>query len=85
MYQLLHGFNSYYAGDISKAIASFNRLEQFDKKDSNSFSTIALLGLAQSYFMFKNYEKALEYYKKALLSNRNMPTRGRLGMAYCFF
>lgn len=83
MYQLLHGFNSYYAGDFSKAMANFNALDQVDRKEN--LSTIALLGLAQSNFMIKKYDRALEYYKKALISNRNLPTKARLGMAYCFY
>lgn len=57
MYQLLHGFNSYYAADFAKAINNFNRLDQFDKKEG--VSTIALLGLAQCHFMLKKYDKAL--------------------------
>jgi tetratricopeptide (TPR) repeat protein len=81
MYQLLHGFNSYYAGDFAKAISNFNRLEQ----DKNQQSTIALIGLAQSHFMLRKYDKALEYYKKALISNKNLPIKARLGMAYCFY
>lgn len=48
-------------------------------------STIALLGLAQSYFMIRKYDRALEYYKKVLISNRNLPTKARLGMGYCFY
>jgi tetratricopeptide (TPR) repeat protein len=82
MYQLLHGYNSYYAGDFLKAISNFNRLDQTDKKQS---STIALIGLAQSHFMLRKYDKALEYYKKALIYNKNLPTKARLGMAYCFY
>jgi RNA polymerase-associated protein CTR9 len=78
---LLHGFNSYYAADFPKAIANFNSL---DRKDSE-LSTIALLGLAQSYFMLRKYETALEHYKRALISNKNLPVKARLGMAYCFF
>lgn len=82
--QLLHGFNSYYLGDFNKSINNFNRLDNFDNKQS-AMSTIALLGLAQSYFMIRKYDKALEFYKKVLISNRNLPTKARLGMAYCFY
>ena len=82
--QLLHGFNSYYLGDFNKSINNFNRLANFDNKQS-AMSTIALLGLAQSYFMIRKYDKALEFYKKVLISNRNLPTKARLGMAYCFY
>jgi outer membrane protein assembly factor BamD (BamD/ComL family) len=55
LYQLLHGFNSYYAGDFSKAISNFNN---FDQKDSQYF-TIAQIGLAQSHFMLRKFETAL--------------------------
>jgi len=84
LYQLLHGFNSYYAGDLQKAIANFNRLENQEKKETG-YSVIALLGLAQSYFMSKRYDVALEYYKKALVTNKTLPTKARLGMGYCFY
>lgn len=80
----MHGFNSYYLGDFNKSINNFNRLDNFDNKQS-AMSTIALLGLAQSYFMIRKYDKALEFYKKVLISNRNLPTKARLGMAYCFY
>jgi hypothetical protein len=35
--------------------------------------------------MLRKYDKALEYYKKALISNKNLPIKARLGMAYCFY
>lgn len=44
-----------------------------------------MLGLAQSYFISKKYDTALEYYKKALITNKDLPTKARLGMGYCFY
>ena len=44
-----------------------------------------LLMLAQINFIRKNYNKALELYKKALSMGRGVPTGARLAMAYCFF
>jgi tetratricopeptide (TPR) repeat protein len=41
--------------------------------------------LAQINFIKKNYQKALELYKKCLEINKDLPTKARLGMAYSFF
>lgn len=44
-----------------------------------------MLGLAQVLFAKRNYEGALSTYKKALKINKSLPTKARLGMAYCFY
>jgi RNA polymerase-associated protein CTR9 len=46
---------------------------------------IGVLGLAQLAFAKRNYEIALSHYKKALKMNKALPTKARLGMAYCFY
>jgi hypothetical protein len=35
MYQILHGFNSYYTGDFGKAISNFERIEKENKDKDN--------------------------------------------------
>ena len=44
-----------------------------------------MLGLAQIYFLKKNYSKSLEFYKKVLSTFKTLPIKARIGMAYCFF
>jgi tetratricopeptide (TPR) repeat protein len=36
-------------------------------------------------FAKRNYEEALQYFKKALKFKPDMSAHGRLGMAYCFY
>ena len=44
-----------------------------------------MLMLAQINFVRRNYAKALELYKKCLETNKKLPSKARLGMAYSFF
>ena len=44
-----------------------------------------MLVLAQIHFLRKNYARSLDLYKKILATAKQLPPRGRLGMAYCFF
>lgn len=46
---------------------------------------IGVLGLAQLAFAKRNYESALNHYKMAMKMNKGLPTKARLGMAYCFY
>lgn len=46
---------------------------------------IAMVGLAQIYFLKKSYAKSLELYKSVLLTFKTLPVKARIGMAYCYF
>ena len=81
---LLRGFMSYYKGDFNNAYNILVKSSQ-EAQGETSMSTISLLGLAEINFCKRSYAKALEYYKKALISNKNLPSKARLGMGYCFY
>lgn len=53
--------------------------------ESRRVLVTATLVFAQIQFIKKNYQKALDSYKKCLELNRNLPTKARMGMAYSFF
>lgn len=46
---------------------------------------LSILMLAQINFVQKNYQEALNFYKKALLLHKGLPYKARLGMGYCFY
>lgn len=83
---LLRGFMTYFNGDFSNAFNIFIKsFQEGSSEQEAALSTISLLGLAQINFVKKSYAKSLEYYKKALISNKNLPSKARLGMGYCFY
>jgi hypothetical protein len=53
--------------------------------EGKAFLTSMILMLAQINFIKKNYQKSLDLYKKALQMNKQLPVKGRIGMAYSFY
>ena len=83
----LRGFMTLFNGDISNAYNIFIKSYQEAGRGNGDEapSVISLLGLAHVHFAKKQYEKALEYYKKALITHKKLPAKARLGMGYCFY
>lgn len=82
---VLRGFIHFYEGSIVQSIGSFNRAMETNLGDEEPQSVIGMLGLAQVFFAKRNYEAALNQYKKALKTNKSLPAKARLGMAFCFY
>ena len=84
------GFIFYYNGEFVRALNvfknSYGEISQSNRNnDEQKLPIISLLTLAQINFVQRNYAEALNYYKKALLYNRTLPVKARIGMAYCFY
>lgn len=84
VYLTLRGFIYFYEGDFELSINNFNKSVDKNTEDEGQF-VIGILGLAQLAFAKRQYESALNYYKKALKINKALPIKARLGMAYCFY
>lgn len=84
---LNRAFLHYYAGEINKALNLVTRIyEEIQKTgEGRHLLVTAMLMLAQINFVKKNYHKALDLYKKCLETNKRLPTKARVGMAYSFF
>ncbi len=73
---------------MSKATNSFNATLKSPEVGSgvgNEDKMIAMLGLAQIYFLKKSYAKSLELYRPVLSTFKNLPIKARIGMAFCYF
>lgn len=81
----LRGFIHYHEGSFQESLASFTRAAETHQGEDETQSVIGMLGLAQILFTKRNYEGALNFYKKALRVNKRLPSKARLGMAYCFY
>jgi tetratricopeptide (TPR) repeat protein len=55
------------AGDLKKSLAD---CDEVIKRNPNHFG--ALSGYGQIYFQMKQYDKAIEYWRRALKANPNM-------------
>jgi len=84
---LNRAFLHYYGGEVTKALSFVNRTyEEVNKTgEGKHLLTTTTLMLAQIHFIKRNYQKALELYKKCLEISKTLPTKARLGMAYSFF
>ena len=58
----------YLAGDFKRSLAD---CDEVVKRNPNHFG--ALSGYGQIYFQLEEYEKAIEYWRRALEVNPNMP------------
>jgi RNA polymerase-associated protein CTR9 len=80
----MRGFILFYEGNFELSLSSFNKSVEKNTDDEEQ-SVVGVLGLAQLAFAKRNYEIALNHYKKAMRMNKSLPTKARLGMAYCFY
>ena len=84
---LNRAFLHYSAGEITKALNLVTRIyeEILKTQEGSHLLVTAMLILAQIHFLKRNYGKALTLYKKCLGTAKSMPSKGRMGMGYCFF